>query len=168
MTEEEVAKLYTRYGYVIFRRCMVYLGDPSSAQDAVHEVFVRALRAQGGVPSATDPRSWLCRLTDQLCVDRLRHSRSHALPLEPAATQELVPAIEAAVANDDRESLLAVRRLAVGLDPDSFQLAVLHFVDELTQEELAQTLGLSRRSVGKRVQQLLQRARGLPRPESVP
>jgi RNA polymerase sigma-70 factor (ECF subfamily) len=166
MTEEEVAKLYARYGYVIFRRCMVYLGDPKTAQVAVQDVFVRALRATGGIPKEVDPRTWLCRLADGLCVDRLRHSRNNPLPVATTDSAGLTPAIAAAIANDDRESLLAVRELAAGLDPESFQLAVLHFVDELTPDELAQELGLARRNIDKRVRLLLQRARSLPQPES--
>ena len=77
------------------------------------------------------------------------------------------PAIEAAVGDDDRGSLLTVRRLLASLDPASRQLAVLYYVDELTQEELATELGLSRRTVSKRVQQLLIRARSLLAEESM-
>ena len=48
--------LYRNYGYVVFRRCVVYLGEPSAAHAAVQEVFVRALRAAaGGLGLPTDP-----------------------------------------------------------------------------------------------------------------
>jgi RNA polymerase sigma-70 factor (ECF subfamily) len=70
------------------------------------------------------------------------------------------------VGDDDRESLLTVRRLLEGLDADSLRLAVLYYVDELTQEELAQELGLSRRTIGKRLQKLLDHARSLLREEN--
>jgi len=162
-----VAKLYARYGYVLFRRCMVYLGDPSRAQAAVREVFVRALRAAAAFRGDAEPRRWLCRIADQFCVDRLRRSRRNPEPSLATESEEFAPAIEAAIANDDRGSLLAVRRLAEGLDPDSFRLAVLYFVDELTHEELATELGLSQRTIAKRVQLLLQRARTVLEPEIV-
>jgi RNA polymerase sigma-70 factor (ECF subfamily) len=157
MTEDEVARLYRDYGYVVFRRCVVYLGDPSAAQDAVQEVFVRALRAAADFRGDANPRTWLGRIADHLCVDLLRRRRRNPVLSEASSDEER--AIEAVVGDDDRETLLTVRRLLQGLDPDSQRLAVLYYVDELTQEELAQELGLSRRTIGKRLQQLLENAR---------
>jgi RNA polymerase sigma-70 factor (ECF subfamily) len=170
MTENEVAKLYATYGYVVFRRCVVYLGEPSGAQDAVLEVFVRALRSAAAFGADADPRAWLCRIADDVCIDLVRRARRNRMQLETTdevAGQPAQSAIELAVANDDRAALLSVRRLGLERDPDSFRLAVLYFLDELTQEELAQELGSSRRAIGKRLQQLLQRARSLLEAESV-
>jgi RNA polymerase sigma-70 factor (ECF subfamily) len=163
MTEDEVARLYRDYGYVVFRRCVVYLGDPSAAQDVVQEVFVRALRAVADFRSDADPRTWLCRIADHLCVDVLRRRQRNAVLSDPNSEGL---AIDAAVGDDDRESLLTVRRLLEDLDPDSQRLAVLYYVDELTQEELAKELGVSRRTLGKRLQLLLDHARSLLREEN--
>jgi RNA polymerase sigma-70 factor (ECF subfamily) len=165
MTEDEVARLYRDYGYVVFRRCVVYLGDPSAAQDALQEVFVRALRAAADFRGDADPRTWLCRIADHLCVDVLRRRQRNPVVSE-SSREDFEGAIEAAVSDDDRESLLIVRRLLADLDPDSLRLAVLHYVDELTQEELAQEIGVSRRTIGKRLQQLLDHARSLVREEN--
>mgnify|MGYP001597285842 CR=1 FL=1 len=170
-----MARLYRDYGYVVFRRCVVYLGEPSAAQDALQEVFVRALRAaaefRGDADPRTwlcriaDPRAWLCRIADHVCVDVLRRRQLNPV-LSSSSREEYEVAIEAAVSDDDREPLLTVRRLLAGLDPDSLRLAVLYYVDELTQEELAQELGVSRRTIGKRLQHLLDHARSLMREES--
>ncbi|HET6332138.1 MAG TPA: sigma-70 family RNA polymerase sigma factor [Polyangiales bacterium] len=166
MTEDEVAKLYRHYGYVVFRRCVVYLGDPTAAQDAVQDVFVRALRAASNFRGEASPRNWLCRIADQLCVDLLRRRWRNPVSTESSRDEGLELAIEAAVGDDDRESLLTVRHLLEGLGPDSVRLAVLYYVDELTQEELAQELGVSRRTIGKRLQLLLEHARGMLREEN--
>ena len=166
MTEDEVATLYRHYGYVVFRRCVVYLGDPAAAQDAVQDVFVRALRAAAEFRGNSDPRTWLCRIADQLCVDLLRHRRRNRVLTESSRDEGLELAIEGAVGDDDCEPLLMVRHLLQGLDPDSVRLAVLYYVDELTQEELARELGESRRTIGKRLQVLLEHALGSMREEN--
>lgn len=166
MTEAEVARLYTEYGYVLFRRCLAYLGDEAAAQDAVQEVFAGALGTAEGLRGEADPRTWLCRISDHLCVDLLRRRRRNPVHAQAAAGEppenELGAAqLAAAIVDDARESFSTVRRLLADLDTDMQRLAVLYYLDELTQEELARELGLSRRTVGKRLQRLLARVRTL-------
>jgi DNA-directed RNA polymerase specialized sigma24 family protein len=73
--------------------------------------------------------------------------------------------IEAALFCDDGEALLTARRLMNALDAPMRRLAVLHFMDQLTQEELAAELGVSRRTIGKRLKALHVRARVLVGPK---
>jgi len=167
MTEDEVAQLYTDYGYVLFRRCLAFLGDPVRAEDALQEVFVRALRGAAGFRGEASPRTWLCRIADHLCLDLLRSERRNPIRLnggEPDPNGEdggRHDALAAGPAGDDGESVLMVRQLLLALDPGLRRLAVLHYMDELTQEELARELGLSRRTIGKRLGTLRDRARAL-------
>jgi RNA polymerase sigma-70 factor (ECF subfamily) len=163
MDENDVAKLHRDYGYVVFRRCLVYLGEPTAAREALREVFVRAVRG-AGARTDDDPRGWLCGIADELCIERLR-SEQRAAQSKAASSEPQSRAIEAAVSDDDRESLLTVRRILESLELDALRLAVLYYVDELTEEELARALGLSRRALGKRLEHLLAHARGLLREE---
>jgi RNA polymerase sigma-70 factor (ECF subfamily) len=124
-------------------------------------VFVRALRNSDGYRGEAAPRTWLCRIADNLCIDQLRRRQRNpvrglgGMAVEPAL--ELEPCARA----DDGETLLSARRLLRQLEPESQRLALLYYVDELTQDELAQELGVSRRTIGKRLQALLARARAL-------
>jgi RNA polymerase sigma-70 factor, ECF subfamily len=162
LTEEDVARLYVAYGYVLFRRCLAYLRDEAAAQDAVQEVFVRALRGIEGFRQDSDARTWLCRIADHLCVDWLRRRRRNPVSLLGAI--EDVDATQASAPGDAsqrHEALRVARRLMDNLDPFSQRLAVLYFLDECTQEEVAEELGLSRRTIGKKLKQLLAKARAL-------
>lgn len=158
MTEADVAKLYADYGYFLFRRCHAYLGDPASAHDAVQEVFVRALGNAHSFRGDSSPRTWLCRIADHLCLDLLRRrSRNPVRPELVPLDLELAPHVRA----DDGDALVMARRLLEQLEPESRRLAVLYYVDELTQDELSRELGVSRRTIGKRLQALFARARQL-------
>jgi RNA polymerase sigma-70 factor (ECF subfamily) len=162
MTEADMAALYTQYGYTLYRRCLAFLGEPAAAQDAVQEVFVRALRAYDRFEDRASPRTWLCRIADHLCVDLLRRRRRNPVRLMEVAadgSERDQDRAVAAVLMDDPTRFLMVCSMMERLDESSRRLAVLYFLDELTQEELASELGVSRRTIGKRIQSLLARAR---------
>jgi RNA polymerase sigma-70 factor (ECF subfamily) len=154
--EQDVARLYRDYGYLVFRRCVVYLGDVRAARNATRDVFVRAVRNPASLRAFADSRTWLCRVADEVCVDILRRRGPDAV----AAGESALAGVHG-VADDDHESLLLTRRLLASLDPDSLRMAVLFYVDELSEEEIAQELGLLRRTVSKRLSQLLEQARAL-------
>lgn len=164
MTQDELARLYVEHGYVVLRRCMAYLGDVARAQSALEEVFVRAARSADGGRGDASARTFLCRIADQLCSDVLRQARRSpavALPAGEGADAARDAALSSALLADDGEALRTARSLMSALDGPSQRLAVLCFVDELTQDEIAAELGLSRRTVGKRIQALRERARCL-------
>lgn len=156
VNEQDVATLYREYGYLVFRRCFVYLGDGNAARDATRDVFVRALRNETSFRAFADARTWLCRVVDSLCIERLRKRAPDAAPSD---TSDDALAASVAVSDDDIDSLLLVRRLLCRLDSSLLRLAVLFYVDEYTEDEIAEELGLSRRTVTKRVAQLLEHAR---------
>jgi RNA polymerase sigma factor (sigma-70 family) len=163
-TEDELAGLYSEHGYLVLRRCVAYLGDASRAQDALQEVFVRALRSAESFRAEVDPRRWLCRIADHLCIEILRRDRqsiSASEVAEGSTESAQVSELQSALMGDDGEALRTARSLMHALDGQSQRLAVLCFVDELTQDEIAAELGLSRRTVGKRIKALRERARTL-------
>lgn len=159
MNERDLARLYEDYGYSVYRRCLTYLGDPNRAQDAVQEVFLRAFRGATGFRHQASPRTWLCRIADNHCIDLLRRDRRSPLVSAPAAGADgVVPELDNAVTPDADDARVQLQALMGRLDPAARRLAVLLFIDELTQEEIASELGLSRRTVGKRVQALRKKA----------
>lgn len=156
MKEQDVARLYRDYGYLVFRRCVVYLGDVRAARDATRDVFVRAVKNPSSLRAYADSRTWLCRVADGVCVDLLKASGKRKA--EPAMTDE---SALATVADDDHEGLLLTRRLLASLEPDELRMAVLFYVDEMSEAEIAAELGLLRRTVAKRLAHLLEQARTL-------
>jgi len=162
VTEADIQALYVQYGYFLFRRCLTFVADEATAQDAVQEVFVRALQNGAGFRGQADPKTWLCRISDHHCIDLLRRRRSRGQLVERGdGDGEDDLAQNGLVHNDDPESMLTARRLMASLDLADRRMAVLYFVDELTQDEMAAELGLSRRTIGKYLKKLEVRARAL-------
>jgi RNA polymerase sigma-70 factor (ECF subfamily) len=151
LTTEEVAVLYERYGYFLLRRCKVILRDPALADDALQEAFVKVLRSGAAVRRADEPLRWLYRVADRCCFDVLRRRRRSPETLAPDEGSSRHPSV-------DIELRDAVLRLLDALDEEQMRIAVLLFVDGMSQGEIAAEVGVSRITVNKRVQTIRARA----------
>jgi RNA polymerase sigma factor (sigma-70 family) len=154
LTPQEASFLYDRYGFFLLRRCRTILREPSAADDAFQQVFEKLLRSGGGVRHADQPLRWLYRVVDRCCFDILRKRRRR---LESQVDVE--KAAEMTHAAIDIELRDAVIDMLSAMDEKERQIAVLLFVDGMSQGEIAEELGVSRVTVNKRVQALRARAR---------
>jgi RNA polymerase sigma-70 factor (ECF subfamily) len=158
MTHEEVTAAYRQYGHLVLRRCQRILrGDPA-AEDALQEVFVRLWRYGDAFRQADSKLLWLYRVADRCCFDHLakRADRRH----DPLDTARELPQVVAGQAETlaDRDVVL---RFLGRFDDRLKQVAVHHFLDEMTQEEIALKTGWSRQTVFKKIAFLKERAESL-------
>jgi RNA polymerase sigma-70 factor (ECF subfamily) len=143
---------------MVFRRARAILGDDDAAKDATQEVFLRAMKGmkgRGELASVDSPIAWLYRVTTNLCLTRLRDSERRSSLLrqsQPASVATPEPAVDAA---------LTVRALLRDVPEDLQEIAICYFVDRMSQDEIAEIIGLSRRTVSYRVQQFLVLVRDL-------
>jgi RNA polymerase sigma-70 factor (ECF subfamily) len=154
----DVEGLYRSHGPTVLRRCRRLLRNEEKAVDAMHDVFVEVLRRQDTL-EVTAPTGLLLTMATRVCLNRLRTDRRH--PEDPD-DERLAQILDHTDAGPEGRSL-ARRWLDrwLGPEPASTQvLAVLHFVDGLTLEEVAAEVGLSVSGVRKRLRTLRER---LPR-----
>jgi len=157
LSAEEVDDLYRRYGFFLQRRCRLILRDPAAADDALQEAFVRLMRKGAGVRAAEHPLRWLHRVVDRTCLDQLRRGKRSRATLPLSAAADLVGA-HPGVPLEIRDAVL---HLLERLSEEDQAIAVLTFVDGMTQELVAGEMGLSRPTVNKRVQAIKLRAERL-------
>ena len=156
VTSDELAELYRRYGHLVLRRCRSILRDEAEALDAMQDVFVRALRYSRSIDRAESRLGWLYRTAERCCFDRLRKG-SRQVTVEPQTLERVarsgIDSPQAAA--EAREVILA---FLGRFDEKVQRVAVLHYVDGMPQEEIASTLGWSRRTVGKKLGLVRRRA----------
>lgn len=143
-----VELLYQKYGPMVLRRCRRLLRDEDRAMDAMQDVFVRVLQ-RGDRLKVTYPSSLLYRIATNVCLNRIRDQRldlpGDAVLVHIAGMENPEPQLDARAMLD---RLFARHR-------DSTQtIAVLHFVDGFTLEEVAQEVGMSVSGVRKRLRGL--------------
>jgi RNA polymerase sigma factor (sigma-70 family) len=151
----DVEAFYRRYGPMVLRRCRRLLGDDEKACDAMQDVFVQLLRHEDRLENAA-PSSLLFRIATNVCLNRLRSQRRRRE--DPAET--LVDEIATVTEEEPRSAarLLLARLFGRDLNGGSTAaMAVMHWVDGMTHEEVAREVGLSVSGVRKRLRVLKER-----------
>ena len=155
---QQVATLHRRYGAMVHQRCRALLRHPEAAEDAAQEVFVRVLERLDQFRNESSPVTWLYRVTTNICLDRLRRERrNREVELTPVVSNALadgaVPADRLAASREEH------RLVFKDVDQKTMQILVhLHF-DEMTQAEIAETMGLSRKTIYNKLERLRRRRR---------
>jgi RNA polymerase sigma-70 factor, ECF subfamily len=142
---DEVSALYAKYGFFLLRRCRTILRDEALADDSLQEAFVRVMRGGSSIREADEPLRWLYRVVDHCCLDTLRKRRRSVET--PADDEGASP--HPAVAIELRDAVLG---LLGTFDEKQMRIAVLLFVDGMSQGEIAEEVGVSRVTVNKKIQ----------------
>ncbi len=144
----QLRELYEKYGANVYGRCSYVLRDRSKAEDAMQDVFAKALTHYGSFRSEASPLTWLIKIATHHCLNLLRADRAawHARferETRARATTEPGPQVF-----EMRE--LVAKMLSL-VDQETQAVAIHYHVDEMTLEEVAALLGRSVPTVRKRL-----------------
>ncbi len=152
----DIESFYRSYGPLVLRRCRHLLRDEAKAVDAMHDVFVEILRRKNSL-DASSPAGLLLTTATHVCLNRMRGERRKPEDRE----DEMLFHIAALDSRGNAENrTLAGRildRLFAGQPESTRLIAVLHYVDRLTLEEVAGEVGMSVSGVRKRLRTLKER-----------
>jgi RNA polymerase sigma-70 factor (ECF subfamily) len=141
--------LYSKYGGSVFGRCSYLLKDRSKAEDAMQDVFAKALTHLGDFRSESSPLTWLMKIATHHCLNVLRAERA---PWHERFRREEAARDEAHGGPQLLEDREAVRNLLARCDLETQAAAVHYYVDEMTLEEIATLLGRSVPTIRKRLE----------------
>ena len=142
-------ELYSKYGGSVYGRCQYLLKDSVKAEDAMQEVFAKALAQFSQFRAEASPLTWLMKIATHHCLNALRAERSSWMR-RYAQQQEWKAQMHAGPhALEVRE---VVRQLLSRFDLETQAAAVHYHVDEMTLEEVAALLNRSVPTIRKRLQ----------------
>jgi RNA polymerase sigma-70 factor (ECF subfamily) len=148
------AELYRQYGPVVYRRCLRILKDPEAAKDATQEVFVKLVRDMEKLAERETVLPWIYRVATNHCLNHRRDAARRGDDVE-------MPDLE--LAHGVSPDAFPDRALAVQLlervDETTRSVAVGVLVDGMEHEEVASVLGISRRTVARKLERFLESAR---------
>jgi len=146
--------MYRRYGPALLRKCERMLKNRADAEDVVQTLFADLLY-KGQID---EDLPYLYRAATNRCLNLMRDRKRRATLLEreePCLTPPRTRCEERLLDLD------LVTRLAASLDKKSAEILVYRFVDDLTQDEIAELLGTSRKTVGKKLNKIRAEVRRL-------
>src|SRR5687768_8708513 len=132
-------KVYEEHSQAIFYLALRLLGDPTQAQDATHDVFLRACRKMDSFRGEAGIRTWLYRITINHCqnLQQSWHAR-HMFSNADDAVWET-----AGTVSDDPLRVLETKELGQRIQgsleklPEEYRLLLLLVADqELSYEEI--------------------------------
>jgi len=140
-----VIESYERYGPALLRKAERLLQNRDDALDVVHGLFTDLLAGGGDVPEFP----YLYRAVTNRCLGLLRDEKNRRRLLEREA-----PVLRGAVRttfDDVVVGLDVLAQLVERLDEPTCELVVMHFWDDLSQGEIADLTGVSRKTIVRRM-----------------
>ncbi len=154
--QERIAALYREYGRVIYRRCLKLLRDQERARDATQDVFLKLVRNLSKFdPERGDPLPWIYSIATYHCLDALRDQATHRDKDALTVAWDVDPPQPI---DQFAERQLAAKVLA-RFDRKTQAVALGMLCDGMEQQELAEALGMSTRTVARRLDRFLENAR---------
>ena len=160
-TVEAYGELVGRYQEVAFRAAYLVLGTAPEAEDAVQEAFVKAYYALRRFRTGAPFRPWLLQIVANEARNRRKAAgRRASLALrafERHRAGDAAPSPEAAALGRERQEAI-LEALEDLRDEDRLVVAYRYFLD-LSEAEMAATLGCARGTVKSRLSRALGRLR---------
>ena len=154
MDRGKIAELYRTWGPAIYRRCLRLLRDTEAARDATQEVFRKALSSPEKLVSA-DPKSGVILTISSLAAYEIYPYVTYK------ATKAAMIAFTQQVAIQNASYGIRANCILPGLmdTPMAVDTRVGVLVDGMEHEEVADALGISRKTVSRKLARFLENAR---------
>ncbi len=139
-------EIYDRYASQILRYLYLRTREYEAAQDLTQEVFVRVLRGIDGFEFRGEKSflGWLYTIASNILVGQLRRKRAIATPLDENLEVADPRSHDAVLSVFER---MEMHQALSRLTEDQQQVLVLKFFADLTNQEIAATIGRSEGAV---------------------
>lgn len=134
-------ELVIRYSNMLFKICLVILGNEQDVQDAIQETFLRYLKTMPEFQSEEHEKAWLIRVAVNVSKDMRRFYLRHP----KVSIEQLEDYYESPQDGEILEELLEL--------PYKLKVVIyLHYIEGYRIKEVASILNISQDAVKKRLQ----------------
>lgn len=141
ISKKDIERVMDDYGNILFRLCLIMLGNASDAEDAVQETLIKYLQKAQEFKDKEHEKAWLLKVASNKCRDMIRFRTRHM-------TVDIESIKEVTKDSSDSGILEALMTL-----PEKFRIVlVLYYVEQCKTEEIADMIGKSASAVKMRLQ----------------
>lgn len=141
MQKSDIEQLYNQYGSSLYKRAQFLLRNEQEANDILQDVFVAVVKHSDSFRQESSPYTWLYRITTNLCLNRIQKNKKFDL-FDIIKTKNLP--IES---TEDQPHTKDWEKFVEKLDNKTQQVLVYRYTDDLGQEEIAELMGITRKTV---------------------
>lgn len=156
----ELTDLYRRYLPMVRGRARRVTGSESAAQDLAQEAFIKLIEHRRASGREQNTAAFLYRIVTNLALNRLRDEKRHR---EILALEQSREGHREGTSGSELDDRLLLRAVLAAAPADEAEIAGYYYLDGLDHAEIAELLGLGRRTVGRRLERFHRRAQELLR-----
>lgn len=161
--ESDLQRLYDEHAQALFAFLLNFTRDEDDTRDLLQEIFTRIARQPDLLRGAREERAFLIRLAHNAAIDLMRR-RGTRQKYQDQLAEEL-PAIFATGDNpDEAEFRQSLSRALAELPPEQRAVVHLKLWENLTFEQIAETLEISPNTAASRYRYGLDKLRERLRP----
>ena len=139
--ELEIKRIMNDYGNILFRICLIMLGNSHDAEDAVQETFFKYLQKAPEFKEKEHEKAWLIKVASNRCKDMLRF-RTRNMETDMESICEFM--------QDSTDSGILEALMTL---PEKYRIVlILYYVEQYKTEEIAKVIGKSASAVKMRLQ----------------
>ncbi|WP_054949782.1 RNA polymerase sigma factor [Numidum massiliense] len=154
--QQELRRMFEKFYQRVYQTAFYVVKDVHLAQDVLQETFIKAFRHIERCPEGEQAGAWLATIASRTAIDFVRkQSRRPAVPLDTAIIEanamrrEVASSVERQVEN--AFTVEEVLRKIDTLRPKARSVAILKFLHELKDDEIAEALDLKVGTVKSRL-----------------
>lgn len=154
---QQFQELLERHRGIVFKVASSYCRDPHDRADLAQEIATQAWRSFANYDAQRPFPTWLYRVALNVAISFRRNRGQHERHTV-AFDEQLHDAVAAGVDLENDERVRALYRCIDAFDPLNRALLIL-YLDERSQREIAEILGISETNVATKIGRLKERLR---------
>ena len=139
----------------LLRYCYMKLRDRALAEDLTQETFIKFFESKD-YHSIGKEMAYLYTIARNLCIDYFRIHKDELIEDLPTKIQEMPESRDKV---EDIVDRISIEQALDSLTADEREAVVLRFSGELSVEDIAKTMGISRFAVRRRISSALEKLR---------
>ncbi|MFC1878800.1 RNA polymerase sigma factor [Chloroflexota bacterium] len=150
---DALGQLYKRYRHMVYRTAYAITGDDDIANDLLHDIFLRLHRFASRIDCDRPLKPWLYRMTANQCYTWMKR-KHRGLSLLKEIAERFLPGREQINPQEwaeEKDNWRQVQQALFNLSLNQRIVVVMHYLNDLSIQEIAETLNVPEGTVKSRL-----------------